>query len=504
MKKLTITIPKIIFLIVSILIILNVIWLKIDTVPPYWDSAIHLGNINNYYSSLKSGQLMRFIGGYHFYPPLAYWISSLFFYVFGVSADIGVISLSFFLVILFTSAFLIGKDIQNEKLGLFFVLSLIGLPFLISQTREYQLDFPLTAMVLLCIYLLFKSNFLKIKTYSYWFAIASGFAFLTKWTYFPFFAFMTIFAFIKAQKKDKKTVFDNIILIFLITYFIAGWWYVKNFTYLKNDFIKNIQTGINEHDPSIFSMKSLLFYPLSLITMHLRLPLSILFFVCLWIIRRLKNNKVTFLLYLSLFYLITMILYVGKDHRFVEPITPLLVFVIVFSFFNIKNHFYKKIALIILIAVSLVNFVTATFYIKFLPQSIQLNLFNVTVPIYKNLGYTVGPPKRGDWHVEDIVDKYSSYKKILVVFSEDKMFFNHANFSYFGKLIAPKTEIKTVLFNQNQIICSDLINFDIIVINDNPKRTPIIKKCCPELGPFNLAETNFLLPDSSGVWIFKK
>ncbi len=504
MKKLNITIPKIAFLVVGILIILNVIWLKIDIMPPHWDSAVHLINVYDHFSLLKSGSLIKFIGRYHYYPPLAYWISSLFFYIFGVSADIGVISLSFFLVILFTSAFFIGKVIQNEKLGLFFVLSLISLPFLISQTREYQLDFPLTAMVLLCIYLLFKSNFLKIKTYSCLFAIASGFAFLTKWTYLPFFAFMIIFAFIKAQKKDKKTVFDNIIQIFLITYFIAGWWYVKNFTYLKNDFIKNIQTGINEHDPTIFSMNSLLFYPLSLITMHLRLPLSILFFVCLWIIRKLKNNKVSFLLYLSFFYLITMILYINKDHRFIEPITPLLVFVIVFSFFNIKNHFYKKIALITFIAVSLVNFVTVTFYIKFLPQSIQLNLFNVTVPIYKSWGYTVGPPKREDWHVRDIVNKYSSYKKILVVFSEDKMFFNYANFNYFGKLIAPKTEIKTILFNQNQTICSELINFDIVVINDDPKRTLIIKKCCPDLGPFNLAEPNFLLPDSSGVWIFKK
>ena len=506
MKKLTATGIKIIILIITSFILLNIIWLKNDTIPPHFDAAIHLSNVMDYSSFLKSGQLLRFIGHYSYYPPLAYWITSFFFLIFGVSADIGVISLSFFLVIMIISAYLIGKEIKDERFGLILIISMIGLPFLMSQTREYQLDFPLTGLLILNIYLFFKSDFLKIRSFAFWFAIVSGLAFLTKWTYLPFFAFMMIYAILTARKKDRKMILDNVIFVFLVTYLVAGWWYIKNFTNIRSDFLSNIRIAIKEKDPSIFSLGSLVFYPISLLTNHLRLLLSVLFAVSFWIIRKINNKKISFLLYISGFYLVVMTFFINKDHRFIEPITPLLVFIIAFALVNIKNHFYRNTAIIIFVFISVFNFTTVTFNLNLFPQSVDIKLFKLVIPVYKSWGYTVGPPKNENWHVEDIINKYSSYKKVLVIIPEDKMFFNYANFSYFGKLYSPQTVIKAIIFNKKQAICSpEFDNFDIIVLDGNQIYLSFFYNiCCSKKSAFTIAEPSFFLPDMSRVWIFKK
>src|SRR3989304_4538966 len=91
---------NILILLIFFLILLNAIWLKLDNKPPHWDFAVNLSYSIFHLENLKSLNLQGLIYSYSYWPPLSYYITSVAFLLFGIHEDIGVLSLSPFLVIL--------------------------------------------------------------------------------------------------------------------------------------------------------------------------------------------------------------------------------------------------------------------------------------------------------------------------------------------------------------------------------------------------------------------
>lgn len=495
----------------------NVIWLNIDTRPPHWDFAIHLSNVLDYFEFLNTKKITDFIIEYRYYPPLSYYITAIFYKFFGINEDIAVLSLTFYLIILFFSLFKIGEFIKNDYLGFLIIISLIGSPFLISQTREYQLDFPLTSMIALNFYLFLKADLFNKTKYSLLFGLTSGLALLTKWTYLIFFIGIVISSFFDKNVFDKKKInliklkLKNILFCFFIVFLIAGPWYINNFDKLKLGFKENSLNGIQEKDPSILTVDSLLWYLKSIYYDHLRFPFLILFLIGLFSLFfknkkmiKVKNYKgIFYILFISFFYLLVMTFHINKDARYIEPLTIVFIILISFWIVNIKRLIFRRIMIFLLIFISFFNFYTCSFGIKFIPETLKLNFFGMEIIWWKQYGYTLGIPKKENWHLKEIIKKIKiPLKKTLFVLKKDKMFFNFFNIYYYKKLYAKDISLNLVIDKNLCYEESSYFYYDYIVVNSDFYNELFLK--CYFLNKDFKEIENFSLPDNSELIVFKK
>jgi len=123
----------------------NVAWLAVETRPPHWDMAHHLANSLVYLHSI--GDPVPFLTGYLFYPPLAYWVTDVFYAVTGSEAMwVAAVSNVVWMAILVFSTFGIGKRLWNARVGWLSVVFVLAAPIIVSSSKEYMLDVPQTAM----------------------------------------------------------------------------------------------------------------------------------------------------------------------------------------------------------------------------------------------------------------------------------------------------------------------------------------------------------------------
>jgi len=116
------------------------------------------------------------------YPPVAYFVTSLFFKFGGISQQIARISISFFAIIFLLAMFGIGYELGGYYGAATVTALAAASPHIINISRIYYLEFPQTAMTALAFYLLLKTGGFKNRKYSILFGIALALSFLTKWS----------------------------------------------------------------------------------------------------------------------------------------------------------------------------------------------------------------------------------------------------------------------------------------------------------------------------------
>jgi hypothetical protein len=119
-------------------------------------------------------------------PPLCHLVAVPFYRLFGVSTDIALMKNVVFVAILLLSVYGIGRRFYGEGVGLLSAFLVSTYPILFSISRMPYVDYSLTAMVALAVYLLVASEGFHRRGYSLWLGLAIGLGILTKW---PFVAF---------------------------------------------------------------------------------------------------------------------------------------------------------------------------------------------------------------------------------------------------------------------------------------------------------------------------
>lgn len=118
------------------------------------------------------------------YPPLVYFVSMPFFAFFDFSLTSAVMSQWPFWLALIMGTFYMGKHLGNSETGFLAALMMISTPFLFKAANEYCLDVPLTAMTVIAVLCLLKSDGLKYPGWTIGFFITCGLGVMTK-TLFP-------------------------------------------------------------------------------------------------------------------------------------------------------------------------------------------------------------------------------------------------------------------------------------------------------------------------------
>ena len=441
-----------IYVLIALVAFFLLIYIRFDNTPPHWDAGRHYYNANKYWEYFRSiliskrgnGRLdavVSFFRSYLYYPPFVYWVSLPFQAFFGRSYTAILASNLVWLVTLGTATNLwlrrLGFDLLSRFVGLCFLL---GSPFIIGQSREFQVDLPLLAMLMVTFWsmerLIQKFNLQNTLVFSAVFCLGL----LTKWSFALFilpglFVYTLRFGYLWRKYKTMKLPEISIAIYgFVLSIFgICSMWYLPNIVRLKIDLLQNSQTaGILEGDPQGFTWESFMFYINVIVNQYLWLP-WLVFFVCVlgyagYLLLRNNDksprvfgrNKITFASILGVFNFVVMYIYLikqsNKDTRYAIILYVSLILFLVISTQVISFYHRHK----------------ALYFIQICAGFLLiLNLFNLTLPIgtqsitlYENStfpvtvvganAYTNTRVKYQDWAIYATLSKASSLKKLYL------------------------------------------------------------------------------------------
>lgn len=189
----------------AVLIFINYYWVSRDKSPPYCSPLVYLIMSREYFEILLRGDFFDFlVNAGNFYPPLPFQITALFYTVFGYGGIQAVMSQAVFWIILVFSTFFLGSYLWGEDVG--FVSALIAalIPQNIYFMRSCGVDIPITAMLPLCLYCLFRSDRFKNSKWSILFFISLAIGMLLKWVFISFILIPAGF-FVVMKMKDLIT-----------------------------------------------------------------------------------------------------------------------------------------------------------------------------------------------------------------------------------------------------------------------------------------------------------
>jgi hypothetical protein len=128
-----------------------------------------------------------YLEAFHGYPPIGL-VASAFYALFGRQHDAAVFSQFVFTLALLTAVFHLGARLANRRVGLLAAWLLAVSPAPVELTRQYLLEWPLTAFSVLATWFLLASDSFINKRLAIAAGLAVGAAALSKQTFFLFLA----------------------------------------------------------------------------------------------------------------------------------------------------------------------------------------------------------------------------------------------------------------------------------------------------------------------------
>jgi len=131
------------------------IWIILDRTPPAWDQAEHLSLSMNFWWTLTHSSWWTADGWRHLwmlspkYPPALYLVTAGIHTLLGPGPDIAIVANALFGLILLIATYGVGRHLFSPQIGLLAVGLTLLMPRLIKISLDFQLDYALTALVML-------------------------------------------------------------------------------------------------------------------------------------------------------------------------------------------------------------------------------------------------------------------------------------------------------------------------------------------------------------------
>jgi len=169
------------------IVIANIIWAgPMRGSPQHWDSAIHLSEslgADRLTEEPEGVTLKSLLNVSWFYPPLVSYVAVPFYGVLGESPFAAFQVMSFFLVVLILSVYLIGRRMFDRSTAILAALIVCASPIVVEYSRMFMLDLPLASMVALSVWCLLRTDDFERPFASLIAGASLGLGMLTKWTF---------------------------------------------------------------------------------------------------------------------------------------------------------------------------------------------------------------------------------------------------------------------------------------------------------------------------------
>jgi 4-amino-4-deoxy-L-arabinose transferase-like glycosyltransferase len=167
----------------------NWIWLTENVTLTGWDRPRHLAHSLNYarmLSPLTLRSLFEVMVSDSVRPPLFAASATIMYRLFGWSSDVATMVNVIYMAILLVATYAIGRKWGGIWLGLVSVALLACFPMFYAMSRYFYLEFALTAMVALTVWLLLSTEGFARRGMSLLFGLSLGLGLLTKRTFAVF------------------------------------------------------------------------------------------------------------------------------------------------------------------------------------------------------------------------------------------------------------------------------------------------------------------------------
>ncbi len=329
------------------------------------------------------------------------------------------LSLLLYLFILLFSVYTIGKFSYSDFVGTFAVFFVFMYPVIFQSSRQYQLDFPLTAMTTLTIYFLLRCNNFKDRKYSFLLGFSLGWAMLIKGQVVIFVATPILLILYKTFKESKKEMlihplrsqqFYNLIILLIVAGLIASIWWGHQIS----DAIARLKEHIFSSQKSLeniipwdkkYSLRSIFFHLQALFYSSLRpfffLVFSISFFIFL---KRKSKYKEIYLSWLIIPFLLFSLVFTIKHSRFLMPILPAMAIITAVGLEWIKNN-SPKIFLVLFTIIVIFSFgqFWVLSYRDYDCRSFSIGGFKIFGENMCGADYETPPPHIADFKIKEIL-----------------------------------------------------------------------------------------------------
>ena len=164
-------------------------WVRTNVTLMGWDRSSHLAKTLIYNDILREINLRSLFTTMTWpwnRPPLPFLTAVPFYRLLGISTDVALMSNIVYLAILLCSVYGIGRILFSRKVGVLAAFLVSFYPVLFGISRLSYVDYALTAVVALAMYLLLRTDGFRHRHWSLIFGLGMGLGLLTKW---PFIAF---------------------------------------------------------------------------------------------------------------------------------------------------------------------------------------------------------------------------------------------------------------------------------------------------------------------------
>lgn len=377
----------------------NLVWFARDTRPPFWDMANHQKWALQVYESVELHGLRGLLrtGLTEFYPPLYHGIVAVFYAAFGKSADAAQYADLPAIALLLAATYGIGRSVLPPAAAAAAAVLVNFYPFLVWLSHETLIDYWLTSLVALSIWLLIRTEDFSRRGRSILFGFSCGLGMLTKWT-FPFFVALP---FLRAARSNRK----NAALSLVPAILLASLWYLPAIPSLIEFSRINAAGAGAEGDPPRLSGQALIFYWRALEGYQVFLPLFALFLLgAVRVARHYRPAWTPIALWLAGGWL-GLLVFQNKDPRYSTPMLPAVALVT-------ASIFEKRPAAAVWLApLLLFQHYMVSFGIPALPPRIVLAegtggplpwSWNLYTQQYFDL---LGPPAHEDWRIGYVLDR---------------------------------------------------------------------------------------------------
>ncbi|MFQ5886087.1 MAG: ArnT family glycosyltransferase, partial [Anaerolineae bacterium] len=167
----------------------NWVWISTNVTSVGWDRMDHLITTLVYNDILQRVNLRSLFSALtwsDYYPPLVHLSALILYKILGISMDTAVKINFLYLAILLLSTYGIGRNLFGKGTGLLAAFILSTFPMIYAMSRYFYIDFALTAMVALNIYLLLSTDRFQKRGYALLYGLSLGLGMLVKWTFVAF------------------------------------------------------------------------------------------------------------------------------------------------------------------------------------------------------------------------------------------------------------------------------------------------------------------------------
>lgn len=371
----------------------NLLWYFLGHKPLYWDSADHLSYSLETYKSFISGAswFHSLLDVSWYYPPFVYWTSIPFQMIFGRNELAGFFQITFFLILLITSVYKIGKKIYNEESGVFAAFCIAVFPIVNEYGRDYMLDLPLAAMVAAAVLSLVKTENFSRTGRSFQLGIILGLGMLTKWTFILFvltpFVYYIFEGFKYTPKKSKVTL--NLSLSVLVALAISLPWYVRNIIPILSNRLNELQRG------NLSAVENI-FYYLKIIPSQISIVVAVLILIGIIFFSGRSHfmyKRMPLYWLIGSYILISLISF--KLPRFSIPLLiPLCILFSGMIFFGEYDGSKRNIFVKVFVIIAAVNFL----YFSFSPYRVNFEIPGIGAPVLSSIS-----PDKTNWKNSDVI-----------------------------------------------------------------------------------------------------